>query len=187
MWQGAGQPNVFGLPASGGGLAGQFGGRRPSKRSKRVLLHWASSCWRHRPTTPTRATPALLRPSLQMREIYADTLAFQQRLNEHWEGYRALYDQVSAVATVSAACSQPPATKLPTASTPPLTACAPAAAPQEAEAAAGKQRAAASASLESMRAALAARAAEVARRIERGSKKASKMPELAQMLMPFLD
>lgn len=92
----------------------------------------------------------------KMREIYADTLAFQQRLNEHWEGYRALYDQVSAVAT-------------------------------EAEAAAGKQRAAASASLESMRAALAARAAEVARRIERGSKKASKMPELAQMLMPFLD
>jgi hypothetical protein len=59
--------------------------------------------------------------------------------------------------------------------------------PQEVEAAAGKQRAAAATSLESTRAALVARAADVARKIERGSKKASKMPELAQMLMPFLD
>ncbi|KAL4859907.1 Mannan endo-1 [Chlorella vulgaris] len=57
----------------------------------------------------------------------------------------------------------------------------------EVEAAAGKQRAAAATSLESTRAALVARAADVARKIERGSKKASKMPELAQMLMPFLD
>jgi hypothetical protein len=34
---------------------------------------------------------------------------------------------------------------------------------------------------------MAARAADVARKVERGSRKASKMPELAQMLMPFLD
>lgn len=57
----------------------------------------------------------------------------------------------------------------------------------EAEAAANKQRTAQARSLEGVREALAAKASDVARKIERGSRKASKMPELAQMLMPFLD
>ena len=58
---------------------------------------------------------------------------------------------------------------------------------QEAEGAAAKQRAAAAQSVAGVREALAGKAAEVAQRIERGSKRAGKMPELAQMLMPFLD
>lgn len=57
---------------------------------------------------------------------------------------------------------------------------------QEAEAAAGKQHAAAARSLEQLREELAAKAGEVECKIERGSKKAGKMPELAQMLAPFL-
>ena len=51
----------------------------------------------------------------------------------------------------------------------------------------GMQRSDAAAFLHTMRGEVAARANEVARKIERGSKKAAKMPELAQMLMPFLD
>ncbi len=59
--------------------------------------------------------------------------------------------------------------------------------PQEAEEAGGKQRAAQAASVEALRDAMAARAGEVSHAIERNSRRASKMPELAQMLMPFLD
>ncbi len=58
--------------------------------------------------------------------------------------------------------------------------------PQEVEAAAAKQSAAAAQSLEQLREGLAAKAADVARRIERANKRAGKMPELAQMLAPFL-
>lgn len=58
---------------------------------------------------------------------------------------------------------------------------------QEAEEQAGKQRAAHARALEGLREGLARRAAEVAARIERSSRKAGKMPELAQVLLPFLD
>jgi len=58
---------------------------------------------------------------------------------------------------------------------------------QEAEAAASKQRAAHARSLEALRESLASKAADVSARIERGSKRAGKMPELAQVLLPFLD
>jgi len=58
--------------------------------------------------------------------------------------------------------------------------------PQETEAAASKQHAAAVQGLEQLRDTLAAKAAEAERKIERANKKASKMPELAQMLAPFL-
>ncbi|KAI7844325.1 hypothetical protein COHA_002123 [Chlorella ohadii] len=56
----------------------------------------------------------------------------------------------------------------------------------ETEAAASKQRTAAARGLEQLRDTLAAKAAEAERKIERANKKASKMPELAQMLAPFL-
>ena len=58
--------------------------------------------------------------------------------------------------------------------------------PQEAEAAATKQRATAARSLEQLREGLAAKAADVGRKIDRANKRAGKMPELAQMLAPFL-
>ncbi len=57
---------------------------------------------------------------------------------------------------------------------------------QDAEAAASKQRTAAARGLEQLRDALAAKAADVGRKIERANKRAGKMPELAQMLAPFL-
>ncbi|KAL4425723.1 hypothetical protein ABPG75_009739 [Micractinium tetrahymenae] len=57
----------------------------------------------------------------------------------------------------------------------------------EAEEEAGKQRAAHARALEGVREGLAQRAAEVSARIERSSRKAGKMPELAQVLLPFLD
>ena len=57
---------------------------------------------------------------------------------------------------------------------------------QEAEAAAAKQRAAAACELERFRERLAQQAADAGRRIERAGRKAGKMPELAQMLAPFL-
>lgn len=57
---------------------------------------------------------------------------------------------------------------------------------QEVDAAAGKQRAAAAAELETLREAMAARAAEVGKKIERSSKKMTKLPEIAQVLQPFL-
>lgn len=57
---------------------------------------------------------------------------------------------------------------------------------QETEAAASKQHAAAVQGLEQLRDSLATKAAGVDRKIERANKKASKMPELAQMLAPFL-
>ncbi|PRW58744.1 ASYNAPTIC 3 [Chlorella sorokiniana] len=56
----------------------------------------------------------------------------------------------------------------------------------ETEAAASKQHAAAVQGLEQLRDSLATKAAEAERKIERASKKAGKMPELAQMLAPFL-
>lgn len=63
---------------------------------------------------------------------------------------------------------------------------APPAPPQETEAAASKQHAAAVQGLEQLRDSLASQAADAERKIERANKKASKMPELAQMLAPFL-
>lgn len=57
---------------------------------------------------------------------------------------------------------------------------------QEAEAAAAKQRAASARGLEQLRTQLASKAAEVGRRIDRNNKRSGKMPELAQMLQPFL-
>ena len=57
---------------------------------------------------------------------------------------------------------------------------------QEAEEAATKQHAQVARGLEALREGLAAKAAEVARRIDRANKRAGKMPELAQMLAPFL-
>ena len=58
---------------------------------------------------------------------------------------------------------------------------------QDAEEAAAKQRAAQARALSTLRDTLAQRAAEVASHIERSSRKAGKMPELAQVLLPFLD
>lgn len=58
---------------------------------------------------------------------------------------------------------------------------------QEAEKEAGKQRAEHARTLEGLREGLAQRTAEVVARIERSSRKAGKMPELAQVLLPFLD
>jgi hypothetical protein len=57
---------------------------------------------------------------------------------------------------------------------------------KEAEAAAVKQRAAAAQAAEQLRESVAARVADAAGRIERGSRRAAKMPELASMLAPFL-
>jgi hypothetical protein len=134
-----------------------------------------------------------------MREIEGATASFQQRLNGLWEQYRAMYDQVATVTAVGACClllsaryygsprpQLPMRSPLPVHPPTPPPPC-PSARLQEAEGAAAKQRAAAAQSVAGVRHALAAKAAEVAQKIERGSKKAAKMPELAQMLMPFLD
>ena len=146
-----------------------------------------------------------------MREIDGAALAFQQKLNGLWEEYRALYDRVEAAADVRTSClarpqgaaagavaglrggsARRPGCMGASAATsaglsPPRHPRRPSRRPlQEAAAAAAKQHAAAVRGLEELREGLRAKAGALQAKIERGSRKAGKMPELAQMLAPFL-
>lgn len=58
----------------------------------------------HPPQSPADTALSLPPPTPgQMREIDSAALAFQMRLNELWEEYRTVYDQISAAATVRGA------------------------------------------------------------------------------------